>query len=250
MGIVTLSDREEISVFSIEKNEMIHRWSVQDVSDGDNISLTPLLDGEVLVKGHVAVRKLVLSNSGFIVAAIESIAPDLQSSSFFVASFTLSGTRTGVYKCSSSVTYLSCHQRGNVVIVGLADGAVDFLTSAAAELLYTFTPHLSCASCDDEGTPVNRSSGTEAITHVFADKSVVVVSSVSGDVFCRALPDFVKYEKYRTASSFTKLVNNPIQTVQQHAQTISDAASTLKVQIDETIGELKKVLMYYCIVSL
>lgn len=240
MGVVAVCDREMISVFSIEKNEIIHRWSIQDSNGGTSV-LSNLIEGEVTTTSHVMVRRISLSNLGFIVASIEAVAPDLQSSEFFVATFTLSGIRTGVYKCESSITYLTCHHRGNVVLVGLNNGSVELFSSASAELLFSFTPHLCCARREGEPATSINSNESNAINNISVGQSVIIVTSVSGYMFCRALPDFVKYEKYRMTSPLSKLVNNPLQTVQQHAQNISDAASSFKVHIDETLGELRKV---------
>lgn len=241
MGIVAVCDREMIGVFSIEKNEIIHRWSI-DAANNDASVIPKLTESEVITSSHVMVRKISLSNLGFIVASVETVAPDLQHSDFFITTFTLSGIRTGVYKCGASVTYMTCHQRGQVALVGLSNGSVELLSSASAELLYSFTPHMSCARREGERASSIDSSESNAVNHIAVGQSVIVVTSVSGNMFCRALPDFVKYEKYRTASSLSKLVNNPLQTVQQHAQTLSDAASSLKVHIDESIGELRKVI--------
>jgi hypothetical protein len=231
MGIIAVCEERRVSIFSIERNELIHCWTVTDgstESSTDNSS-------EMLV-----IRKLSICNEGFLNLSLEVSDSD-RIITWYLASFTLSGTRCGVYKCSSPVTFLSCHQRGNVVIAGLADGTVELLSSSALDPLFALTPHLSCASYEsDRVQAVKASDDPNVIVSVHVNLSVICITSAAGHMFCRALPDFVKFESDRNTSHFARLVKNPIQTVQQHAQTITDAASTLKIHIDETIGELNK----------
>lgn len=248
MGIVAVSNKDLLTVFSIEKNEMIHKWAISNASDSSSsAAFTPGgTEAESVGNFTLIVRKLVLSSEGFIVMAIQCLTSDLAASSYYLASFTLAGVRAGVYSCSCPVTFLSCHQRNSVVIAGFYDGTVEFLSASCVEVLFSFAPHVACVSYEGDQSTVFQSTESNAIINVQINLSLICVSAISGHMFCRALPDFVKYESDRNTSSFAKLVKNPIQTVQQHAQTISDAASTLKVHLDETFGELKKVTTFFC----
>ena len=289
MGIVAVCNKDVISVFSIEKNEIIHRWSVvEDNTPASSSSsssspsvcpkrlLYPQADSPHLQREegvtaatdndwHVIIRKIVLSKEGIISVSIEAISTDMKQSTYYLASFTLSGIRTGVVKCNSPITFLSCCSPGrnnNVLAVGYHDGSVEFNLVSSVEQLFSFTPHMSCAHYENEPAFVYRafvgsSSGnssvegfSNAILHIAVNLSVISVTSMSGNMFLKALPDFVRFERERTSTSFQKLVSHPMQTVQQHAQNISDAAGSLKITIDEAIGELKKVLFFSIIKSL
>jgi hypothetical protein len=81
--------------------------------------------------------------------------------------------------------------------------------------------------------------------------ALIVVTTMSGNMFFKALPDFVKWERGRSPSALAQLASVPLQAVrgslqQAHnwtAETAGVLAQNARVLADDALGELKKVFL-------
>ena len=197
-------------------------------------------------------------------------------SQHFLLSYALSGTRTGRVLLPSPVTFMEAPSRSmSVITVGLEDGTVNIHKSGNLELIYSFKPHLNCAPLTASCFPANSTSNasqfisstsSSAFQSVVTGKDVtaivcvkfgptpetpaiICVSSASGAVFIRPLPDFVKWEKVRMPSALAQLVGAPMQAVRGGLMQAHNIASEAAVVIAENAKNFvaEKVKMVSCL---
>eukprot|EP01038_Epipyxis_sp_PR26KG_P005336 gene5336-7405_t len=198
--------------------------------------------------------------------------------------YTLSGNRTGFINFSNTpVTCLTVPDRDEVIITGQSDGTVSFYRIFDLQPLHSFRPHSYCVSLS-----INYISSLESITNgkraskvasntigkdpsnnpamyqpletevspiisvnVGPNKSapsLIIITTESGNIFLKALPDFIRWEKQRSPSTLAQLANVPIQVVKQHAanlsvwtsETAGVIASNAKSFADDALEEFKK----------
>lgn len=276
MGIVVCAAMGVVSVFSIERNERLHVLDVHrdivessDSGVGRSYRLWRIQDA-------VKIRKLLLCDDGLMIMHVE-VAENAQSDGdllglnqfspqipgttltrHYLAVYTLHGTRVGMIQLQSPNTFLSCPARKSVVISGHRDGSVMFLCSYTLQLLYEFRPHAKCLTCvvagGGRGSVVVPEPELAAVLSVrvgpdLNNPTMVCVSTSSGSLYVRALPDFIRWDKTRMQSTLSQIVNAPIQAVRgtlQQAQHLgavaTDAAGVLasnaKSFADETFAKV------------
>ena len=262
MGIVVCASMGVVSVFSIERNERLHVHDIHnDVAEipGTGVGRSYRLWH---IQDAVKIRRVLLCDDGLIAMHIEvtqSAHSDgegdlLGMSQFqpkssplitrhFLAVYTLHGIRTGILQLPSPITCLSCPGRGGVIISGHRDGAVFFLCTYTLQLLYEFRPHERCLTCvvsgGGRGSVVVPEPEHAAVLSVrvgpsLQTPSIVCVSTSSGALYVRALPDFIRWDRIRSQSTLAQIVNAPMQAVRgtlQQAQHLgavaTDAAGVL-----------------------
>mmetsp|Transcript_32207 Transcript_32207/g.44173 ORF Transcript_32207/g.44173 Transcript_32207/m.44173 type:complete len:1891 (+) Transcript_32207:3429-9101(+) len=199
---------------------------------------------------------------------------------------------------SSPITFLSCPDRGNVVIAGQQDGSVVLYLASNLSIIFKFKPHLCCtlqtlqvslsssnssstgshlASAAASSSSSNRGntgstlrekdkergrsrSISQDVQHLSVAASpvlcvrigpnkqspaVICVTTESGNIFFRALPDFYKWEKNRTPSALAQLAAVPLQavkgTIQQAQNWTAETAGVLAQNAKSLAEELKKM---------
>jgi hypothetical protein len=201
--------------------------------------------------------------------------------------YTISGQQVGIIQSLSGITALSCPDHGEIVISGHRDGSVMFYQVQNLAMLYKLDPSSYCvqynlalpgskasssnttASLKGQKNPVNdytsnndsafqgtkRTGDNSAVIAIslgpnrFAP-AVVCISTEAGNVFIKAMPDFIKWEKNRSPSAFAQLASVPLQAVKGTliqaqnwtAETAGVFAQNAKTFADDAISELKKVL--------
>ena len=136
-------------------------------------------------------RRAALSDDGSVVIHIEEVQSNSQTQVLFaenekerkaevdnyghvhrrhsLVAYSLSGCRTGLASsgdltCSSvirsAITFLSCPDRGQVVVCGQQDGSVCFLQSSSLSVLFKFKPHLCCTTSNSPFSPPAKNNNT------------------------------------------------------------------------------------------
>jgi hypothetical protein len=279
MGIVACATVGLVSIFSIERNERLHVLDIhRDIADssesgvGRSYRLWRIQDA-------VKIRKLLLCDDGLIIMHVEvtenaqndgdllglsQFSPQkstAMTTRHFLAVYTLHGARVGLLQLHSPNTFLSCPGRNSVVISGHRDGSVLFLSAYTLQLLYEFRPHEKCLTCvvagGGRGSVVVPEPENAAVLCVrlgpdLVNPTVVCVSTSSGALYVRALPDFIKWDKGRMQSTLAQIVNAPIQAVRgalqttQHLSAVAtDAAGVLASNAKSFADETFAKVCYY-----
>jgi hypothetical protein len=232
LGIAILASCNIISIFSIDLDVKlldIHVLNSINLSRGDSES-----------RGATAcnLRKVAMSDSGTIVAYIEKFASSgdaYDSITHIVAAYSIAGRVTSLIELPYAVTHMSCPNRGEITMCGLADGTLLFMRSSNLEIVYNSRPREECGvvtvlsqsgpgvpptvsafahkPVDIETSSSNRSSskssGSGSVESDIEGKAIlsvrvgprldrpalVVASDASGLVYMIPLPDYVKWDR-------------------------------------------------------
>jgi hypothetical protein len=184
LGVVTVISGCKVCVFSIERDELIKSYYV-DADGGADTTTAPGDQGlpsvpapytsstgppESASAPHHATsncvcRRMVLSDFGVVVVHLEaftaSASLEVNSEHTLVAT-TLSGHRTGVKKCHSPVTFMSCPDRNEYLLLGFADGTVQVCCALSLTLMYSFQPHRHAVPCALQGAVKDPNAGQDA----------------------------------------------------------------------------------------
>ena len=181
---------------------------------------------------------------------------------------------------------MTCPDHGEIVISGHRDGSVMFYQVQNLALLYRLDPSSNCVqynlalpgaksssstnSASAKGakaqpaTASNNSDAAFAGSKKTGDNSAVVaislgpnrfapavvcISTEAGNIFIKAMPDFIKWEKNRSPSAFAQLASVPLQAVKGTLlqaqnwtqETAGVFAQNAKTFADDAMTELKKV---------
>jgi hypothetical protein len=228
--------------------------------------------------GDVRIRKLLLCDDGVVIMLLDTTIPlspidstagsdqDLLGLGYasltpspprqYLACYSLYGVRLAIVESSVSISYLACPSRGSLVVCGLRDGTAVFRSSYTLEIIYSFRPHDRCL------TSVIASGGRCLIPEpesaaILCIKfgpnptrpSLMCVSTSSGALYVKALPDFIKWERGCYQSALSHIVNVPYQavkgTLQQAHLAATDAAGTLasnaKSFADEALAKVRSI---------
>lgn len=269
IGVVIIGSHGFVSIFSIERNERLHFFDIithlSQFSYPFECTATPQLWRNECVLDLIDV---IIINEGYFLLHFECDqrlcnVPILKSSSKhacgrlkYLALFTLMGNLVRIVLCEEPITYLSNPNRDNVTLCGFSDGMVAFLCTYTLECFYSFFPHESCLSSDIRNMSVeeNLSTRCSPITSIRLGPNVqfptvVTITSSSGGLYVRALPDFVKCQKSLNRGSVAQFVQAPIQAVKEtlshahhYSQVASDAANSFASNAKSFAGEtLSKV---------
>ena len=252
MGIVVVCCGIEVNVFSIERDERLQFFRATD---------------QVLsVNDKRTARRLTLCNDGIIVMHVERIVEILIDGvdvtfekEHNIEAYSLGGNLLASVQSTSSITFLQSPIRGDVTLVGHADGKVGIFRSHNLEELISFMPHASCVLAHPASWNVAQLADMQAspIVHVKAGPNaerpaILIISTQAGTVYLRPLPDFVKWERDCNPSAFSQLVSVPLEAVrgtiqsahstvtqlQANAQTMAANASRLA---DDAVSEFKRL---------
>jgi len=177
MGVITVVSGSKVSVFSIERDELIHSFCVnsnptdesdvppRDPAEGTGSSFTgpegnqfggktrksSISAEEDAPQGRAVSRRMALSDFGVVIVHTESFVQaggqnEVQSVHRVVAT-TVSGQRTGLLQCESAVSFMSCPDRSDHLLLGFADGTVQVRCALSLELFFSFQPHLFAINC-------------------------------------------------------------------------------------------------------
>lgn len=243
-----------------------------------------------LFQANYATRLVVLSDVGALVLYVECCrlvdslinGDDQTERTHWLLSYTLAGIRTAIKEQHNALTHLSCPARGEVIVTGHNDGSVLFHRYLDLVPLYSFYPHLHSVRMELKLVPsISKPSTRSSVNSQFNAKeetrfekfneeihpspviavavgpnaafpALICVTTAAGDVFLKALPDFVKWERFRSPSALAQLANVPLQavrgTIQQaqniHVWTTETAgviAQNARNFADDALEELKKV---------
>ena len=209
-------------------------------------------------------------------------------------SYTISGQQVGIIQSLSGVTALTCPDHGEIVISGHRDGSVMFYQVQNLALLYKLDPSTNCVQYN-LALPGTKLQGTSNPPHIgnfkpqkvttstngnndsaFANSkktgdnspvvaiavgpnrfapAIVCISTEAGNVYFKAMPDFIKWEKNRSPSAFAQLASVPLQAVKGTliqaqnwtAETAGVFAQNAKTFADDAMTELKKVRDSSCV---
>ena len=187
---------------------------------------------------------------------------------------------------NSAITYLDCPDRGSVVVTGHDDGTVFLYDACNLLVIYKFKPHLCCiyqplslsplkvskefdTTSNSQRIDSNRNSSKNIKSSIANQSSqssttqsspiisisfgpnrsapaVICIATESGNIFFRALPDFIRWEKNRTPSTLAQLASVPMKavkgTIQQAQNWTAETAGVLAQNAKTFADELKKVI--------
>jgi hypothetical protein len=232
LGIAILATCNIISIFSIDldiKLLDIHVLNSINSSRGDFESCGACVCN---------LRRVAMSDSGTIVAYIEKFASSdesYDSITHIIAAYSIAGRVTSLIELPFAVTHMSCPNRGEITMCGLADGTLLFMRSSNLEIVYNSRPREECgfitvlsqngpglpptvsafaqkpmdleASSSNLSASKSNSTGTtesdiegKAILSVRVGPrldrpALVVASDASGLVYMIPLPDYVKWDR-------------------------------------------------------
>jgi hypothetical protein len=244
---------------SLEKASRL--WDLSDEVIIKRICLCD--DGIFIIQVEVLSPVAVVSSDEGDLLGLHVAGPSAPSSSalkqisqHFLVSYSLQGTRLAVHPLQTPTTFLSCPGRGNILILGHRDGRVSFVSSFTLELIYQWFPHDRCLTTilHSKGggngviipEPEHAAVISVRIGPNVSRPAVMTVSTSSGALYIRALPDFIKWEKGIYQSTLSQIVNAPFQavkgTLQQAHLVAADAAGVLasnaKSFADETFARV------------
>jgi len=250
MGIVVVCCGVELNLFSIERDERIKSFQAVPAHESQVTSRT--------------IVRVVLCNDGIIIVDVESCGETLVDDGSDVVvdhrleAYSLAGVFIAMRNFDSPVSFLSCPSHGDVIFTGHEDGSVGIFRSQTLAELYSLSPHSSSVPAHPTSWNVARRSDSHSSPVVCIKAgpkedcpAMLVVSTKSGCVFFRPLPDFLRWEKGSSPSSFSQLVNAPLEAVRgtiQQAQNLSSQlrdnaqsiASNAKSLADDAISEFKR----------
>ena len=271
MGILCVANKEEIHVFSIERDEKIRVIALSETA------LAGCLPEDIFQIEYIA-----LSNSNGVIIVCGSnrtAAAATSNPNSTIASFALGGNLSSLIQLHSIATICKCPGNGDAVVVGFFDGSVYFFESDSLNSIFVFTPHKDYNYCEYKTQIVTNSledvnfpgdsvgdSGATGDTSVGSDDrevgrhavldicfgpnplfpSLFATASISGAVYVKALPDFIAWERIRTPSVMEKIANAPLQAFRgtiQHAQTsLADTAFNLKSLASDAMEEATELV--------
>lgn len=248
-----------------------------------------LLESDDLLAPKYITRRFVVSDYGILVVHMEAFIyvdslleyEDQLHMQHLLVAYTISGVRTAIITPFSPVTCLVCPDRGEVVIAGHRDGSIVFYQAQDLTILHKFQPSTSCIPMNlslPGGTPsggttskrssaaevshgkskalskLERPSDTTAIISISvgpnrSSPAVICATTEAGNVYFKALPDFIKWERNRSPSALAQLASVPLQAVKGTliqaqnwtAETAGVFAQNARSLADEALTELKKV---------
>lgn len=178
MGVVVVLSGAKVSVFSIERDELLTSFYLH-LEDGEG-AVSPAVKSATTTatgpaenmfgvprrgcnlnadskgdKSTTITRRMALSDYGVVIAHIERFSTVLSllgdnselCREHLVIATTLSGQRTGLLHCNSPVTFISCADRNEYLLLGHEDGTVQICCALSLNLMHTFQPHLNAAAC-------------------------------------------------------------------------------------------------------
>lgn len=306
MGIIVANSGPLVSIFSIERNELLRSFSLHN----DNASLLnnemklyefscnglvgsmadyiPSMEKSMAVQSGsgdeptLRISRMVISDIGMVILhaqgfGIEDSLLEYEDYEHWLFCYSLSGVRTNRQRMVSPVTCLVCPDDGEIVISGHQNGSVYFYRCQDLTLLHHWQPHAVCVpmamglSVSKKGNRSDSfgSNSSERKNISFAldraiDSSAIISISVgpnrqcpallcvtteAGNIYLKALPDFIKWEKNRSPSAFAHLGNVSLQamkgTLMQAqnwtAETAGVFAQNARTLADDAMCELKKV---------
>lgn len=255
MGIVVACCGVDVHVFSIERDERLRLF--QAVPAG---AQTPCQGAKRTI------RRLSLCNDGIIVLHVEvHVSPLVDgfetAKEHRLEAYSLSGSFVAERTVAAPVTFLQCPCREDMLLTGHLDGSVNVYCSHNLELVFTFYPHASflLATGPDMPQPSLGADNTAYPSPVLCVKvgpslerpTLLAVSCQSGDLYLRALPDFVKWERQRSPSALVQLVERPLEVVRGTIQQAHQIGTTIHANVqglatnasrlaDDAMTELKK----------
>lgn len=178
MSVVAVASGTKISVFSIERDELIKTFyvditpaptpgpAVASTMEHDHVhnpnhrvgcaaAYTSNTGGSPAASTANAVsRRMVLSDFAVVIMHIESFEATTDAFGnntvacvHSVVATTLSGCRTGLLRCHAPVTYLSCPDRNEYLTLGFSDGTAQICCALSLTVLFSFQPHTSAVEC-------------------------------------------------------------------------------------------------------
>lgn len=266
MGIVVSGCGAVCSIFSVERDERLRAFDVccssvnQNCTNGEKSGCGICYDGNRIhadgcdrfCAGECGcfIRGMHLCDDGYVVLQVESKSASSISPCSNLLVYTLGGRKVGHWagEWGCSITTLSIPNRGSVICTGHLDGSVRIFRTYDLCLLYVGLPHAQCCMPPPHlSKPTsNRMGGAAIISIAFGGGSLscptlMVMTSVSGDVYLRGLPDLIRWERNRSLS----LIGRIAQTVHSNAvkTTISQAQNVIawtKNVVGEAREELEK----------
>jgi hypothetical protein len=269
--------RHDLKAFLRDKNSSP---KLNGDSSSKQLPSTPKKSNLWDLKDDVIIKRISLCDDGIFIIQVEVITrsstdedllglnmttPPLSSSSsgggamsqHFLVSYSLQGVRLSVYPLQTPITFLSSPGHGNILILGHRDGRVSFVSSFTLELIYQWFPHDRCLTSilqykgGGNGVIIPEPEHAAVIAVRIGPNirrpAVMTVSTSSGALYIRALPDFIKWEKGIYQSTLSQIVNAPFQavkgTLQQAHLVAADAAgviaSNAKSFADETFARVR-----------
>lgn len=241
LGIVVAGSCGLIHVFSIERNEKIRTIDVSNDLDRDRLALGRSYKLWNPNTG-VIIKRGVLSDDGVIMNHIDMV--NEQTTKQYLAAYTVNGQRVGIIEHATTATSLCCPARSAVVVSGHADGSVLLFDAYSLELLCEWLPHNTCKTVVFGGRKglIRPEPLPSAIRHISVGPdakrpSVIIATTMSGAVYVRALPDYIKWERTRSVSALSQLVAGPMQAVKGTLLQASDAAGLFANNAKSFAGE-------------
>lgn len=229
LGIVVVGTDHDIYIFSIERDERIR-----------------------VIHSSITIIFLCLSRNGYIVVAGNNQ----------IISYTVGGHVSAQCQLHSMITFCACPSNTELIACGFLDGSVHFFESDSLQTTFTFTPHTTSTFCEFKSSisaslpnyiPKPGSKSVEIQNSILnitfgpaADfPSMFSVTSFSGALYLKVLPDFITWERNRSPSAFLQLANAPLQafrgTLQQAQTWTSDTAFNLKSLASDAMEEAQEL---------
>ena len=259
MGIVVVASADLVSVFSIERDELLRSFCVSPVDNEPSVFSTNQFGISYTHEGKsvlgyrkeqpaIIARQIICCDDGYlIVHLIGSKEAEM------LVAYSLSGRKTGVvaYPTECGVCNLTCPDRGSVVISGHQDGSVYFYRPCDLLRIGKLVPHLSCVL--HRFSPGQDKSSTRRLTKPMmsspiicvrcgpnpAAPAVITMSTASGALYFRPLPDFISWERNRSPSLVARIVSAPTQVVKDVQNHVQNLADWTKSFVEETSDVVK-----------
>jgi hypothetical protein len=178
LGVVTVVSGCKVCVFSIERDELIKSFYVDADACADTTKAAEEQDpatvpapytsstgrsegpsGAHHAASNCVCRRMILSDFAVVVVHLETFTSSQSAaggsaevvSEHSLVATTLSGHRTGVKQCHSPVTFMSCPDRNEYLLLGFADGTVQVCCALSLTLMYSFQPHRHAVPCALQG---------------------------------------------------------------------------------------------------
>jgi hypothetical protein len=286
MGIVASASHGLVTIFSIERNERLHLLDIQHIllSTSPPSADAELSKSQTLWRNscEIGIRRILLIDDGFFILFVDSRieSPHIHNSnsshsessersmatnndSFqYLMLCSLMGNLVRITQFAEPLTFLSCPNRSNILVCGFVDGMVAFLSTHTFETLLQFYPHQACLPSDIKSRPrdeknLKANQRGAAITSVRLGPNVkcptvMTISTESGGLYLRSLPDFVKWQRALHQSGFSQIVQAPIQAVketlnqaQHYSMVASDAATAMASNAKSLAGETLSKVGHY-----
>jgi hypothetical protein len=190
MGVVAVASGTKISVFSIERDELIKTFYVDLTSplptytedsvtseaehthpsrSGCSSAYSTNTGGSTQQPTNAVCRRMALSDFAVVILHVECFHAGSDAfgdnagvtSTHYLVATTVSGCRSGLLQCHAPVTFMSCPDRNEYLAVGYSDGTVQICCALSLTVLYSFQPHLSAVECSAVLTTKDSGSRSE-----------------------------------------------------------------------------------------